>query len=60
LERKLRLTEEAAILAALEQHGYNRKAAAAALVMHKSTLHLKLKKLKILLPDIDGRTGQAS
>lgn len=57
LERSLRLTEEAAILAALEQHGYNRKAAAAALGMHKSTLHRKLNKLKLTLPDRDGRSG---
>jgi transcriptional regulator with PAS, ATPase and Fis domain len=51
-------TEERMILEALERHGYNRKAAAAELGMHKSTLHRKLNTLKITLPAIDGRSGR--
>jgi len=58
LEHTVQSAEEAAILAALRQHGYNRTAAAAALGMHKSTLHRKLKKLNISLPAIDGRSAQ--
>ncbi len=58
LNHAVKSAEETAILAALEKHGYNRTAAAAALGMHKSTLHRKLKKLGISLPHIDGRSGR--
>lgn len=54
----LRLTEQEAIVVALEQHGYNRLAAAKALGIHKSTLFRKLKKYSIALPDIDGRKSR--
>ncbi len=50
-----RSTEEEAILKALERNGYNRLATAKELGMHKTTLYRKLKKLKIRLPDVDGR-----
>jgi len=50
-----RATEEEAIRNALERNGYNRLAAARDLVMHKSTLFRKLKKLHLDLPEIDGR-----
>ncbi len=49
-------TEEDAILKALERNGYNRLAAAKELGMHKTTLFRKLKKLKIRLPNTDGRS----
>jgi transcriptional regulator with PAS, ATPase and Fis domain len=49
-------TEREVILAALERNKYNRLATAKELGMHKSTLFRKLKKLKLDLPDIDGRT----
>jgi PAS domain S-box-containing protein len=47
--------ETEAIITALREHGYNRLAAAKALGIHKSTLFRKLKKLRIVLPDRDGR-----
>lgn len=49
-------TEEEAILKALQRNGYNRLAAAKELGMHKTTLFRKLKKYKIKLPDVDGRS----
>jgi len=54
----LRLSEKESILQALQQHGYNRLAAAEALGIHKSTLFRKLKKYNIPLPDIDGRNSR--
>ena len=51
-----RATEAQAIRAALEQHGFNRLAAAQALGLHKSTLFRKIKALGIDLPDQDGRS----
>jgi transcriptional regulator with PAS, ATPase and Fis domain len=51
-----RSTEEDAILKALERNSYNRLAAAKELGMHKTTLFRKLKKLKIRLPNTDGRS----
>ena len=48
--------EAAAIIKALEHNSYNRNAAARELGMHKSTLFRKIKKLGILLPEIDGRS----
>jgi len=50
-------TEEDAILNALQRNGYNRLATAKELGMHKTTLFRKIKKLKIRLPNIDGRTA---
>ncbi len=52
--------EGEAILQALKNTHYNRKAAAAELGMHKSTLHRKMKKLKLSLPPLDGRSGKAT
>lgn len=54
----IRTTEEEVIAEALRQHGYNRLAAAEALGIHKSTLFRKLKKYRIILPEIDGRQGR--
>lgn len=53
----VRSAEEAAIFAALERNGYNRRAAAADLGMHKSTFYRKLKKLGLSLPERDGRSS---
>ncbi len=39
----------------LARHGQNREAAARALGIHKTTLYRKMKKLRIPLPDDDGR-----
>ncbi len=51
----LRSVEAEAIRAALEQNRFNRKAAARALGMHKSTLFRKVKALGLTLPRRDGR-----
>ena len=58
LDRAVQSTEEAAMLDALQRHGFNRQAAAAELGMHKSTFYRKLKKLNITLPDQDGRSSR--
>jgi len=52
-----RATEAEAIRNSLERNGYNRLATARELGMHKSTLFRKLKKWKIELPEIDGRSA---
>lgn len=57
LEQAVQSAEASAIVAALERHGYNRTAAAKDLGMHKATLHRKLRKLKIPLPPVDGRSS---
>lgn len=44
------MTEKQAILTTLEQHNYNRQAAARALGIHKTTLYRKIKSLGINLP----------
>lgn len=44
---------------ALKRNRYNRKAAAADLGMHKSTLFRKMHKLGIPLPEVDGRSERA-
>ncbi len=44
------LSEKHAILAALEEHDYNRQAAARTLGIHKTTLYRKIKALAIPLP----------
>jgi len=43
---------------ALQRNGYNRKAAAAELGLHKSTLFRKIRALGIALPDTDGRSRE--
>ncbi|OGV69730.1 MAG: Fis family transcriptional regulator [Lentisphaerae bacterium RIFOXYA12_FULL_48_11] len=50
-----RAAEEQAIRKALEDHGFNRLAAARALGLHKSTLFRKIKAFGIDLPEQDGR-----
>ena len=49
-------TEAIAIVNALKRNYYNRLAAAKELGMHKSTLFRKIKRLNIVLPEIDGRS----
>lgn len=49
------LSEKHAIIAALEQHDYNRQAAARTLGIHKTTLYRKIKTLAISLPARNGR-----
>jgi len=56
LARTLHSTEAHAITNALKRNRYNRLAAAKELGMHKSTLFRKIKKLGIVLPQIDGRS----
>jgi transcriptional regulator of acetoin/glycerol metabolism len=56
LTHTLDATEAIAILNALKRSRYNRLAAARELGMHKSTLFRKIKRLGILLPEIDGRS----
>jgi PAS domain S-box-containing protein len=56
LSHTLSSTEAAAIMNALKQHGYNRLEAANALGMHKSTLFRKIKRLGLVLPNVDGRS----
>jgi len=51
-----RAAEAQAIRTALEQHGFNRLAAARALGLHKSTLFRKIKALRLELPEKDGRS----
>jgi PAS domain S-box-containing protein len=41
---------------ALERHGWHREAAARELGIHKATLFKKIRKLGIVLPEIDGRS----
>jgi PAS domain S-box-containing protein len=56
LTHTLNSTESIAIMNALKRNGYNRLAAARELGMHKSTLFRKIKRLGIILPEIDGRS----
>jgi len=51
--------EARVIMGALKRHHYNRKAAAAALGIHKSTLFRKINKLGLQLPEKDGRSENA-
>lgn len=55
-----KLTEEEAILKALQRNNFNRLAAAKELGMHKTTLFRKIKKYNIRLPNTDGRTTSPS
>lgn len=56
LDGALKSTEAHKIMAVLKKNGYNRKAAALELGMHKSTLFRKIRTLGLSLPDTDGRT----
>ena len=56
LTHTLNSTEAIAIVNALKRNYYNRLAAAKELGMHKSTLFRKIKRLNIVLPEIDGRS----
>ncbi len=56
LQASVSLTEKEIIEKALKKNNFNRKATAAQLGMHKSTLFRKIKKHDIRLPDIDGRS----
>lgn len=58
LQNTLQSAETGVILNALKNNQYSRKLAARELGMHKSTLFRKIKKLGIILPDIDGRSEQ--
>ncbi len=49
-------SERAFLTRKLAEHGYNRLATAKALGIHKTTLHRKIRKLGILLPNRDGRS----
>ena len=53
----LQEAEAMAIRDVLARNGWNRTKAAAALGIHKTTLHRKLKSLGIALPPRDGRSG---
>ncbi len=57
IEEARKSGEEEAIMKALRKNNYNRLATAKELGMHKTTLFRKLKKLKIKLPDVDGRSS---
>jgi PAS domain S-box-containing protein len=52
-------SEKETIIKALALCGYNRKAAAASLGIHKSTLFRKIKQLNIPLPTRDGRSSSS-
>ncbi|MDM8514585.1 sigma 54-interacting transcriptional regulator [Desulfobacterales bacterium HSG16] len=54
----LKDAEKRAIMDALKRNDYNRLAAARELGIHKSTLFRKIKKLEIILPEIDGRSSR--
>lgn len=58
LDMATRQTEAEIIRAALVRHNYNRTAAARDLGIHKTTLHRKLRILKLDLPACDGRNTQ--
>ncbi|MHB2149950.1 sigma-54 interaction domain-containing protein [Calditrichota bacterium LG25] len=54
-QKKLNEMEAELILRTLQEHNWNRQAAARALNIHKTTLFRKIKRLGIKLPRIDGR-----
>ncbi|MFV9690459.1 MAG: sigma-54 interaction domain-containing protein [Desulfobacteria bacterium] len=60
LQDGLKSAEARAIMDALKRNSYNRLAAARDLGMHKSTLFRKIKKLGIILPQIDGRSSRGN
>jgi len=53
--RTLRDAEAAFLREELARHGWNRKATAEALGIHRTTLQRKLRELDVALPGIDGR-----
>jgi DNA-binding NtrC family response regulator len=53
-----RAVEAGLITEALGRHGFDRRATARALGIHKSTLHRKIRALGLALPDRDGRAGR--
>lgn len=57
LTHTLNSTEAIAIMNALKRNRYNRLATARELGMHKSTLFRKIRRLGIILPEIDGRSN---
>ncbi|MCF8067138.1 MAG: sigma 54-interacting transcriptional regulator [Desulfobacterales bacterium] len=59
VDNPVKKAEAKAIMDALKKHNFNRKAAAAELGIHKSTLFRKINRLGIQLPDIDGRSIQS-
>lgn len=60
LQDGLKSAEARAIMDALKRNSYNRLAAARDLGMHKSTLFRKIKKLGIILPQLDGRSSRGN
>ena len=58
IDATLHSTEERLIRSALVNNNFNRRAAANELGIHKSTLFRKIKKLRIPLPERDGRHTQ--
>jgi PAS domain S-box-containing protein len=60
LQDGLKSAEARAIVDALKRNSYNRLAAARDLGMHKSTLFRKIKKLGIILPQLDGRSSRGN
>lgn len=57
--RTLRDAEAAFLREELARHGWNRKATAEALGIHRTTLQRKLRELKVELPAVDGRRRPA-
>lgn len=58
--RAHQLLDARMITAALERNGFNRTAAARELGIHKSTLFRRMKRLGLLLPERDGRSGDTA
>jgi len=54
------LSEKEVLLEALRRNDYNRLAAARELGIHKSTLFRKIRKFKIALPAVDGRSTRSN
>ena len=57
--RSLKDLEAEFIRGVLARNRWDRTAAARELGMHKTTLHRKIRRLKIRLPPIDGRASRA-
>ncbi len=57
--KNVRAFEEEVIIAALKRNNYNRLAAAGDLGIHKSTLFRKIRKYRISLPELDGRSARS-
>ncbi len=56
LEPRLARCEAQLIREALRRHGYNRAAAARELGIHRATLFKKIRRLRVALPAVDGRS----